>query len=600
MTRRRFPRAPVATLLLSVVLAAPPPAGGAPPTPEDLRSGHPPVLTGRVVSETGEPVPDARIVQVPFPVPEPGDPRLREILDHLEEFGVEKDGSFELPIRVSGQGSLVVSAPGRGWINVTVWSFDPGEGHTDVGEVMLPSEATVVGRVVDTAGNGLADAEVRYSLSHPFAPFVPGLREGRQTATTDADGGFRIAGMRTPESVALLVSKPGYVPRAVEHLAGIRQTAPEVVLHEAATIEGTVLGAAGIPVAGAFVVSASSNPREQFTPVRTGDDGRFEIQAAWPGRVLLAAEAPGYVRSNAEVVEAQAGPQERDVFLHLRPPLTLKGRLVDWQDRPISRAWVWLDTEPHHVTTGADGSFEIDGLPEGLVEVQIRTPGRPPFTYPVNVSPYGAQVTISPNMGAIRGLVLHSDGSPAARVPFTVEPVGCAPVSDWHKARGLTGLDGSIDIDRMPPGVYRLRVSVGRSSRRNGWPVPGLIEVSEPKPPGAEPEVTEVEVRLPEPTVVRLRLSGPRSEGLGPADFASAGLLVANREMGVEKTVEPGAFGADGSCLLGPLAPGTWYVLAIVGSKDLGAFEEVVVEDGQGEIEVDLELKTREEMRDVF
>jgi protocatechuate 3,4-dioxygenase beta subunit len=453
----------------------------------------------------------------------------------------------------------------------------------------------LAGRVITEAGKPLAGAEVRYT---PYAPPVPVANPGAGTVTltTGADGEFRIDRIDSPGSVVLIASKPGYVTRAVERLMGIDRRPPEIVLHEAASVSGQVLGAAGRPVPGATVFPASAGARGQFTPVTTDAAGRFEVLDAWPGRLELAAQAPGYVRSLVESVDVEAGGHE-EVFLRLSPPFSLAGRLVDREGAPIERARVWVDPDWQGVITGADGTFEIDGLPEHGVELRIQVDNRPPISYPVVVDRDGAQATISPFLGAIRGRLLSHDGSPAGRKVFTLEPLGSGRPRKTDNVYGVTRPDGSFDLDRMPPGVYRLRVrSEGSSDASHGWPVPRLIEVAKPALPGAEPEVTEVAVRLPAPTVIKLRLSGPRAEGLTPEDVASVGLVLANPETRDKRTVEPGAFGPDGTYDLGPLEPGTWVVLAIVGTRDLGALEQVVVDPGSEELVVDLELKTRAEI----
>lgn len=554
------------------------------------------VLVGRVVTEAGEPVPDARLVQVPTPVPQRGEPGFQELLNGLEEVAAAGDGTFELPVLGSGHGALLASAPGRGWSLTWFSGAAGGDAPIDLGAVIVPLERTVEGRVVDGEGAPLASVELRASSSNSFAPFVPGRVPADLVTSTGADGGFRFGELDITETLTLTATKPGFVPRAALGHTGAQPAPLEIVLRAAASLSGRVVDPGGTPVSGAVVLSVSRDPRSHFAAVTTAEDGAFEVPAAPPGRLVLAAEAPGFVRSRPHVAQVAAGQGEEHIFLRLESPVTFAGRLLDGEGAPIAGALVRTDPGWHGgVRTDTAGSFAIDGLAEGIVELEIEIDNRPPVAHAVHVSSHSTREEVRLALGELRGRLLRPDGSSAAGVPFTLESAG-GPSRSERRTYGVTGPDGAFFFDRMPPGVYRVRLARDRGGWLwDGWPLEALIEVEESSRSGASP-VTEVEARLPPLIPVRVRLTGALAEDLAREDLASFEALLGDGELGTQTVMRLGETLPDGTHRLAELPPGTWFLLAAVGTRDAGAVTWLQVESGKDELVIDLELRPGREM----
>ncbi len=155
--------------------------------------------------------------------------------------------------------------------------------------VVVEPGCTVAGEVVDEAGRPAVGASVQAREG--------GSRQGRYSAFTDAEGRYRFGNVRAGRW-DLLVEPEAGAPRVVAVVADpARPAIQQVVVEAGGSVGGTVVDAAGQPVANEWVgwielVDGSGRPQEssylgRFTP--TDADGRFRIDHLPAGAVRVTA-----------------------------------------------------------------------------------------------------------------------------------------------------------------------------------------------------------------------------------------------------------------------------------------------------------------------
>lgn len=252
-----------------------------------------------------------------------------------------------------------------------------------LGDLIVPSPASVVGSVVDEAGLPLADVEVHGWWGERWRDQKAG--ETAHTRT-DARGRFTVANLR-PGEVAVHAEHPdrhGYPQRA--HVApGGTADVGELVLRTLAPLRGFVIDAAGQPVAGAVVTPGGGRHEalQRDRSVRTGSDGSFVLRG-FGSRDSLSVEKEGL----APTVLAGLPEQPRPVRVQMARSQALVGTVIGNDGltgvlRVSSlpgdhRNWPWFVGEvlyrAHPVA--ADGTFSIAHLPAGAWHLSIDVPGR--------------------------------------------------------------------------------------------------------------------------------------------------------------------------------------------------------------------------------
>ncbi len=228
-------------------------------------------------------------------------------------------------------------------------------------------------------------------------------------AKTDADGRFAFDEVAAGDGYALNVSDPKARTRVVPAVsvdAQARKDLGVLWMGQAGVLEGVVLDAGGLPLAGAdvqvFSGSASmaalvrnmtklfevldqdAKPTARAASERTG---RFRVAGLAPGPYTLLMRAPGFRIETRRIVMTDAGAAGGRVSIRLQAGAPIVGVVVDGRDRPIqdARVAVMAKNDLQSVffgrqfsRTDAEGRFRIDAPPaDGDLAVIIAAEGYP-------------------------------------------------------------------------------------------------------------------------------------------------------------------------------------------------------------------------------
>lgn len=275
----------------------------------------------------------------------------------------------------------------------------------------------IAGWIVD--GAGLPIVGVRVSL-----------RGANATATSEADGAFRIAaptGKRT-----LLLDAPHVFPAELAWRDG--EPAPRIMLARRARLEARVVSD-GKPIAGAEVqITDGSRPT---LAVATSDaSGVVRFADLIPGPYELWARRGTTVSSLVRIADIDARPVE----LALVPAGTLRGKVL--VSEPLPRGVIVriepldLDHAVRTATLDEHGRFALEGIPRGRWRVEAEAAGFVPSAQVIETRGVRDEVSVQLlRAGVVTGTVVDHTNTPVANATIVLRPNGAAtqPVEERRR-----------------------------------------------------------------------------------------------------------------------------------------------------------------------
>jgi hypothetical protein len=306
-------------------------------------------------------------------------------------------------------------------------------------------------------------------------------------ALTDAAGRFQVPTAGPAEQTVLV-----YAPRGSPYLAvhrrvrwprGVLRHEIEIRLPRGVLVRGKVTDAAtGAPVAGASVQYHARDdnrnlPRNAITGydrLELSDaDGAFRIAVApGPGHLLFQGPTPDYVHVevDSDVVRSGRAGGERlypdaalkldvpagggvpELSVRLRRGVTVRGRLVGPDGKPVPRAmvlhrlYVWVDLGWHFPTEARDGVFAVPGLaPEQTVPVFFLDPvNQCGAVARLSGKQAGQEVTVRLEpCGKATARYLDGRGKPLAGAHYSPEII----ITPGRPLNGMGRADGALAAD---------------------------------------------------------------------------------------------------------------------------------------------------------
>ncbi len=331
-----------------------------------------------------------------------------------------------------------------------------------------PAEITIVGRVVDSEGIGIANATA--AVKDTAGEFV--------SISTQGDGRFVLGPFAAVNPVEIEVFADGFIPAK----GPIEVDDPDirVILLRTGRLEGVATDSQSNKSVAEFTVALFADNKIRFsnTPDAGGiyqeSSGFFEIIDLKHRQMDLFARADGY--QPVILSDLAISDQTKVVELRFDKARSIYGRVVSAKSaEAISGGQVYVQESrlqlehrrripyPGETTnTSENGTFSLNEVSRGIVTLYIRAKGYQPKT--VAFGPFdegGVEVLLVP-AGSVAGQLVGKDGvSPEVGGIRLVGPANSASRSS------RSGVDGRFVIKNLPPGGYVLsaRSSAGQSNQ---------------------------------------------------------------------------------------------------------------------------------------
>lgn len=447
-------------------------------------------LRGVVRNRAGAPVPDARI-------------RARALLGgDPEGFGIalrnppgqaraRADGSFVLSGLVAGlHYSVRAEAAGYAGTEAAVVLEKSAREKAGV-EIVLSAGSSAFGRVVDSAGEPVAGAQLLLRLSSASEPsslpFLagPDAVEPPGAESRSGTGGELRVDQLTPGTYDLTVRAPGFSTKqmpAIE-IAATPTDLGEIALEPGAVLRGRVVSRRGEPIAGATVSAWLQSPdgrnalgfgdrgdRGSDATAITSADGAFRLNDLRAGAGFdLTVTRKGYAE---KLVPGVRAPAQQVLEIVIEEAARISGRVLDADRRPLENAVVAVEPqaslgpgsgsflggpEPAGGRTDGSGEFALDDVPPGPLRLRVVAEGwKPKELEDLEVGP-GESIRdleiVLERGAAVAGRVLDAQGRPAGEAFLAILDPGVR-TNISARADG----DGRYRLEGVEPGLRQVEV----------------------------------------------------------------------------------------------------------------------------------------------
>lgn len=353
------------------------------------------------------------------------------------------------PIHSDDGTFIVQAAPGRtelrvmasGFVRATLGGLTLEEGKPLSGvEVKMDRGGRVVGHVA----------------SHNEPVSGVNINSGANTgAMTDANGDYVLDGVEPGDRTlqarkqGLVTVQKGFTAKAGEDVR------VDLELDRGRELAGRVLDRGGHPLDSARIQVRGVEDRTIRTNATTDPDGNFKISGLPDGHVSLVIEHQGYVSATMENVDPA-----QNVTITLDRGGVITGHVAGLTDAEAGTVIVWASyaASGAQANVGSDGSFTVQGVPDGPVTVAaMKTAAQMRRSAPKTV-------TVTNGSAPFVELDFAEGISVTGRVTREGKPVtgGSVNFSDTKGASGgysQIGPDGSYLVGGLQAGEYRVIVN---------------------------------------------------------------------------------------------------------------------------------------------
>jgi protocatechuate 3,4-dioxygenase beta subunit len=398
-------------------------------------------------------------------------PWVKQIFENLPIPTTRSDGEGRFRLVGVVPGSNLLATTAKDFLSDMKASVQVRAGQEkDVGKIRLKRGEDLAGKVIDSAGKPVADAEVLAGSTIVIAPVDLAQPLGR----SDSEGRFHGQGFA-----------PGKVTVAARRgrghawvLADPQSILGEVVVTLPATfaIDATVTLADGKPAVAARLelltgrvgrgaaemhlmgLSPAIDLRDRKKDVA---EGRWRIENLAAGWYTLIADAPGHATSFANV---ELGASDATAAIRLTAPNVFAVQVLDPENKPVRNAAIYAEARGGTRViempvmcgrTAADGKLAIEKLQGDMLRVSADHPKWGAVHGEVKV---GEELVLHMQApGALHG-VIRENGKPPepARFSIALERRGDSVRGPLESVPALLspGLDGTFAAKALQPGSY--------------------------------------------------------------------------------------------------------------------------------------------------
>jgi len=373
-------------------------------------------------------------------------------------------------------------------------------------KLSLAGGATLSGAVTDPAGKPVAGASV--TLRHGYST--------RGSAVTDAAGRFTLRGVTAPATKGpsprrgpvwgLRVGPPATAPCLIDASVGVDAPDParpgnvQVRLPAGASVEGTVKGPDGKPLAGWRVVATQKVGRGGVTwtsPAATDAAGRYTLTQLKPGNWSVVATPPAESDLLTASLAARRFPAGKTAGVDLKAgrAATIVGRVVV-NGRPVVGAQVRLERDRSARQTWSPSMGQSRDIAYTDLAGRFRHRGVPPGRHKLHCTPLNPQLRGQPTevevsgpaevkatiqltlTGSVRGAVRDAAGKPPARGAIYLELVAAGGAAGARGPRAYPDAEGQYRFEAVMPGRYSLTVKLTKRGTDAGLTAPSPTSVA--------------------------------------------------------------------------------------------------------------------------
>ncbi|MDQ0169912.1 carboxypeptidase-like regulatory domain-containing protein [Paenibacillus tundrae] len=327
-------------ILLSIVYAGTSYAleqEGVSPTAQENNAQPPAIIYGKITDREGYSVPHAK---VDYELYYRGDTTKHSLL-------ADENGNYRFEAVVEDYTDLKLYVEAEGFIayasykRYESYTLSPGDDLNI--NVSLYEPSTIVGTVTDSAGQPVTGAAIK----------VTSITD--RLIQTDANGRYTVTGIDYDynPNIAIWIDSQDHLPYLQDRLGiDAGQTLRiDVVLEDAAHVQGRIVDSNGNPIAGAKVSGYTQR-------VTTDDQGNYILKRLQTGSTTIVVEASGYPKHNIRA-DLTAGDNTVDFVLRVnqdvQPPVT-KYRLVPLTETINGKLYIVGFTFRLQATDEANGS----------------------------------------------------------------------------------------------------------------------------------------------------------------------------------------------------------------------------------------------------
>jgi protocatechuate 3,4-dioxygenase beta subunit len=383
------------------------------------------------------------------------------------------DGRFVL--NTPRDGDVIVEATKKGYPSAKTNTFRIASGERKSGITLtIPRGIALTGRVTDNNGKPLSGVSIAaisaesggagggpgVQIRRTILAAIRGGNNDEDFVQTGSDGTFTI---RLKEGMYdISFKREGYAPASVRSQQVSSATRPiEVKLGPGVEIAG-IVKRGGTPVSDVMVIAMGGDSQSFAT---TGPDGRFTVPDLLPGSYMVMLNKQDDFIQQMKTVSAPA----TDLTIDLPAGGRVTGHVVDkTTHQPItsfeagistsrSGGGMVINTPPMMKNfTSDDGSFALDNVPAGTMQIMANAPGYTTGRVPSVVIEEGKtteNVEVGLDAGVkLSGRVSGPDGAPLAGVFIRPDNGPMRGMPFGGESTTTTDANGEYTIDSLEPG----------------------------------------------------------------------------------------------------------------------------------------------------